>query len=83
MCIYINTILSAVTGVFIERGNLKNGTYTEKNKTCEDEGRDQGNDSISQRMTSWLPNHQNLGKRHEQILPHSPQREPTLLRTLT
>lgn len=57
-------------------------TYRE-DKTCEGGSGDQGNGSISQRMTGWPSAQQKLGKKGEQIFPLSPEEEQTLLRPFT
>lgn len=54
-------------------GNLDTGIHVE------DEGRDQGDVSKSQGMQNWPANHQKPAET-EHILPHTPQKEPTLWR---
>lgn len=47
-------------------------------RSCEDEGRDQGDASINQEHRRLPANYQKLGKRHA-INSHSLQKEPTLM----
>jgi len=64
-----------MTGIFTKRESLE--TDTQKEPTC-NEGKDQGNISISPGTQRWPSNHRKLGDRHGTDLSHSPQKEPAL-----
>lgn len=70
-----------MTSVLIKRGNVDINTHTHAGKMpYEDEGRDQGNAAKAKECQKFPANHHHkLGKSGEQILPQSPQEEPTLL----
>lgn len=69
-----------MTAVLIEEGRFVD-RHSNKVKTCEEKGSNQGDASASQgEPQGCQATHQKLGERHK-ILPHSPWKEPTLLTT--
>lgn len=67
-----------MTGIRKIRENLETDIYTRRT-LCEDEGRDQGGALHPKGWLRLTAKHQKLREKMEQILPHSPQKDPILL----